>query len=291
MPVPGDREKSAAVCFREVDAQTMGFRTRSNVMPTLALPSVTLCAVTSVNVLATVAALEVCLNQVEFAQSLLLTDSDFYSSHPALTVVRIPRIQSANAYSRFMLNDLADHIRSDHCLIVQWDGFILDALQWDPTFLEFDYIGAPWPQFNDCQNVGNGGFSLRSRRLVEACRDARFRRSAAEDVAICRVNRTFLEEEYGLHFADQPTAQRFAFERSTPTGPTFGFHGIFNMINAVGSEKFWELYAGLDDKTTAFFDYRSLMSQIGQGPNPSARRMGLTADRLRHLLRGGKSST
>lgn len=254
-------------------------------MPKLALPSVTLCAVTSVNVRATVAALEACIDQVEFAQSLLLTDSGFCSSHAALTVVPIPRIQGAGEYSRYILNDLADHLRSDHCLIVQWDGFILDARQWEPTFLEFDYIGALWPQFNDCQNVGNGGFSLRSRRLVEACRDARFRRGAAEDVAICRVNRSFLEEEYSLRFADRLTAQRFAFERSIPTSPTFGFHGIFNMINAVGSERFWELYSGLDDKTTAFFDYRSLMSQIGKGPNPSARRMALTADRLRHLLR------
>lgn len=254
-------------------------------MPRLALPTVTLCAATCVNVPAAVASLEACLAQVEFAQALLLTDSGFRPLHPELEVVSILPIKSADAYSQFVLYHLANHIRSEHCLVVQWDGFILDALQWDPTFLEFDYIGAVWPQFDDGHNVGNGGFSLRSRRLLEACRDARFRRGAAEDVAICRVNRSFLEEEYGLRFADRPTAERFAFERSIPTSPTFGFHGIFNMIKAVGSERFWQLYAGLDDPTTAFFDYHSLMGQIGKGASPSARRLRLTADRLRHLFR------
>lgn len=253
-------------------------------MPRLALPTVTLCAATCVNVPAAVASLEACLAQVEFAQALLLTDSGFRPLHPELEVVSIPSIKSADAYSQFVLYHLANHIRSEHCLVVQWDGFILDALQWDPAFLKFDYIGAPWPHFDDGHNVGNGGFSLRSRRLLETCRDPRFRRSSAEDLAICRVNRSFLENEHELLFADRLTAERFAFERSIPTSPTFGFHGVFNMIQAVGSERFWELYAGLEDPTTAFFDYRKLMGQLGEGRHVSTRRMRLTADRLRHLF-------
>ena len=253
-------------------------------MSKLALPTVTLCAVTSVNVPATAAALDACLNQAEFAEALLLTDAAFKPAHSGIAVVPVPRIASARAYSQFILNDLADHVRTEHCLVVQWDGFVLDAGQWDSTFLNFDYIGAPWPQFGDGFDVGNGGFSLRSRRLIEACRDPRFHRGAPEDVAICRVNRKLLEEEHGFRFADRATAERFAFERSPPPGPTFGFHGIFNMIQVVGLERFWELYAALDDPTTAFADYRSLMSQLGHGRNAFSRRIRLTADRLRHLF-------
>lgn len=253
-------------------------------MSRLLLPTVTLCAATSVNVPAAAAALEACLAQVKFTQALLLTDSDIRSSHPELNVVQIPRIESADAYSQFMLKNLADYVRSEHCLVVQWDGFILDALQWDPTYLTFDYIGAPWPQFGNSGNVGNGGFSLRSRRLLEACRDVRFRSGAAEDVAICRVNRQFLEEEHGIRFADRSTAERFAFERSIPTSPTFGFHGIFNMINAVGPERFCELYSGLDVPRTAFRDYRSLIGQLGRGPYAWKRRLWLTAHWLRQLF-------
>jgi hypothetical protein len=93
-----------------------------------------------------------------------------------------------------------------------------------------------------------------------------------------------LQEEHGLRFADRATAARFAFERSAPFGPTFGFHGVFNMIEAIGSERFWELYASLDDPSTAFNDYRSLMSQLGDGRHALSRRIRLTAHRLRYLF-------
>jgi hypothetical protein len=101
-------------------------------------------------------------------------------------------------------------------------------------------------------------------------------------MAICRVNRPLLEAQFGIRFADRDTAQRFAFERSAPTRPTFGFHGIFNMIAAVGPERFWELYTSLDDASTAFVDYRTLMRQLSEGRNIWARRISLTWHWLRH---------
>jgi hypothetical protein len=87
--------------------------------------------------------------------------------------------------------------------------------------------------------VGAGGFSLRSRKLVEAVRDLRRRESCrdvetAEDVQICVTHRAALEAG-GMRFATPPTAARFAFERvlefpaaSCVTVPTLGFHGVFN---------------------------------------------------------------
>jgi hypothetical protein len=140
----------------------------------LHLPSVTLCAATSVNVDATIAALSACIDQVRFANCLLFTDGAVTADHRGISVVPLERLSSSSQYSNFMLRDLVDHVRTPHCLVVQWDGFVLDARSWDPQFLEFDYIGAPWPQFDDGHDVGNGGFSLRSRKLLEACRDPAF---------------------------------------------------------------------------------------------------------------------
>jgi hypothetical protein len=168
---------------------------------------------------------------------------------------------------------------------VQWDGFVLDATQWAPQFLEYDYVGAPWPQFSDGRDVGNGGFSLRSRRLLEACRDPRFRAAHPEDVAICRLNRDLLEREHGIRFADRSTAERFAFERTEPDGPTFGFHGVFNMIPALGADGFWEVYRGLDDRRTVFVDYALLMRQLRMGNRAREHRLQLTRDRVFQLLR------
>jgi hypothetical protein len=254
-------------------------------VPRLQLPTVTLCAVTSVNVEATVEALRASSGQIDFAECILFTHAEVPSDR-SMNVVTIEPLTSAGSYSDFLLHKLAEHIRTDHCLIVQWDGFVIEPAAWQPRFLDFDYIGSPWPQFREF-NVGNGGFSLRSRRLLDACRDPRFAKEHPEDIAICRTNRTLLEREHGIRFADRATAERFAYERTVPVGPTFGFHGIFNMIPALGADRFWEIYSGLDDKRTAFVDYWLLMRQLGEGRQALRLRLRLSMDLLAARLKGG----
>jgi hypothetical protein len=217
---------------------------------------------------------------VEFAECILFTDDPAAARDPRIRVVPVETFSSAAAYSEFILTNLGDFITTDHCLIVQWDGFILDVSQWDPAFLTFDYIGAPWPQFHDGRDVGNGGFSLRSRRLLEACRDPKFQTAHPEDLTICRLNRDLLEGAFGLRFADRATAERFSVERMHPNGPTFGFHGVFNMIQALGPEQFWQVYCTLDDKSTAFVDYLPLWRQLGQADGAFRRRVRLSIDYL-----------
>lgn len=255
------------------------------------LPTVTLCAATSVNVAATVSALRYSLEISEFAQCLLFTDVSLEDVDARIRVVPIPPLTSSADYSEFILSRLADFITTDHCLIAQWDGFVLHPEQWDDAFLNCDYIGAPWPQFSDDHQVGNGGFSLRSRRLLEACRDDSLCRGHPEDVAICRNNRALLEQKYNMKFADRALAERFSFERGPSSVPTFGFHGVFNMIPLLGVERFWETYRGLDDKSAALTDYVTLMRQLGSGASEVRRRLRLTTDRAAALLgRRGRSA-
>ena len=248
-------------------------------MPRLQLPTVTLCAVTSVNIAATVEALRASADQIEFAECLLLTDSVLATPDP-IRRVAIPQLASAADYSDFLLKRLVEHVRTPHCLIVQWDGFVIDAGQWQNKFLDFDYIGAPWPQFRDAHDVGNGGFSLRSRRLMEACTSADFVASHPEDVAICRINRPMLESEHQIRFADSSTAKAFAFERAD-RHECFGFHGAFNLIPTVGADRFWQIYSSLDDRTTVFVDLVSIVRQLGSGKAAAKRRFRLIADYLR----------
>lgn len=266
-------------------------------MQKITLPTVTLCAAASVNVEATARALRACLDQIAFGECLLFTDVVHAIKDPEIRGAKIPRLGSAQSYSEFLLRHLADHIRTEHCLVVQWDGFVLDSGSWDPNFLTYDYIGAPWPQFNDGRDVGNGGFSLRSQKLLRACQDPLFRVIHPEDLAICRLNRSMLEHQHGIRYADRDTAERFAFERSAPRGATFGFHGIFNIVPALGPERFWEIYDSLDDRRTAFVDFNLLMRQIGTGSKSLQRRTQLTLDLLRNRFgsmskkaRGGRSS-
>lgn len=236
-------------------------------MRRLALPDVTLCAATSVNIAATLAALRRCLDVVEFGGALLFTDLPVAAPPPRLEIVQIERLESSRAYSRFVLADLPVHIKTSHALIVQWDGFIQRPDSWDPGFLSFDYTGALWPQFDDGGTVGNGGFSLRSKRLMEACRAIGAIDGHPEDVAICRTHRLQLEREFGLRFADPATAARFSYERTASSGAEFGFHGVFNMPAELDPDAWWDIYCSLDAPATAYHDLGALLRATWQGPH------------------------
>jgi len=246
----------------------------------LHLPQVTLCAVSSVNVAATIRALEISLAQVDVAAALLLTDSPVTPAHPGITVVPIAPVTSSRAYSDFILTQLVDHVATSHCLVIQWDGHVLDASRWHPDFLAYDYIGASWPQFGDGHDVGNGGFSLRSRRLMQLCRDPAFKHSHPEDVAIARINRTWLEDQ-AMRFAPHALADRFSAERAGDVTASFGYHGAWLMPQAVGIEAFWTLYRELDDRGTIRHDFSAILKQIRQGRGGWKRALRLMLDQLR----------
>lgn len=183
--------------------------------------------------------------QAEFGQVLLLSDKPPPNADPAIEWRRIDRLGSRADYSRFMLRGLAQHVGTSHALCVQWDGFVLDGSAWDPHFLDYDYIGAVWPHFHDGFNVGNGGFSLRSRRLFEACKKIPSDESQVEDVLIGRVYRPQLEQQ-GIRFAPEPVARRFAYERTARTGREFGFHGAFNLVRLLSRAESLDLFRRLD---------------------------------------------
>jgi hypothetical protein len=254
-------------------------RKKSGEHTRLTLPQVTLCAVTSVNVAATLRALNACLAQIEFAGCKLFTDVEIKPAHPEITVVPIRRLESARDYSRFMLAELVEHVQTSHCLVVQWDGHVLDARRWRPAFLDYDYIGASWPHFDDGREVGNGGFSLRSRHLMEACRDPAFVGCHPEDLAIGRTNRAWLEKQ-GLRFAPRELADAFSAERAGSIDAGFGYHGVFNMPAAIGADAFWDIYRELDDRTTVWHDLGILLREMGRGPRPLPRSARMIVDRL-----------
>lgn len=251
----------------------------------LSLPDVTLCAVTSVNLAPTLRALRACLDHITFGACVLLTDRQVAPCDERIRVVAVPPLASTAAYSRFVLMDLVDHVATSHCLVVQWDGHVLNADRWRPEYLDYDYIGASWPQFGDGHDVGNGGFSLRSQRLMLACRDLRFDADYAEDVAIGRVNRPFLES-LGLRFAPRALADLFSAERRGDPLTSFGYHGVFNMPRALGVAAFWEVYRSLEEYGTVRHDFWLLMREVGRGRGGAGRMARMLLDRLGGVANG-----
>lgn len=159
----------------------------------------------------------------------LLIYSDRAEAWPGLPVRPIAPIASLAEYNRLVTRTLAEDLDAEHALVVQYDGFVLDGGQFSPHFLHYDYIGAPWPHFTSL-DVGNGGFSWRSRRLVEAVARLPYDgESEAEDLFICRRMRPQLESAHGVRFAPRELALHFAVESVPVPWPTFGFHGVFHL--------------------------------------------------------------
>lgn len=181
--------------------------------------------------------LDRCLAAATFKECLLLTPQRF-DLPDYIAQVAIAPIRSVEEYSAFMLDDFGRHFSGDYVLVVQWDSFILDGQLWDPAFLEYDYIGAPWSHRPAPFSIGNGGFSLRSRRLVDMLAQMQFDVVHPEDQVICELRRAELEQR-GIRFAPVAVAERFAMEMTRPAGPTFGFHGFNNFHYALDD-------AGLD---------------------------------------------
>lgn len=143
-------------------------------------------------------------------------------------------------YNKFMIQELNQFVDTDFVLTFQNDGFILNPEKWDSDFLNYDWIGAPWP--NDLKSrVGNGGFSLRSKKMLEFCENMEYvdnvglnpnSNCTPEDHLICRENYEKCLDA-GLKFAPISLAKKFSYEmpidddRTFNPLNTFGFHGVF----------------------------------------------------------------
>lgn len=195
-------------------------------------------------------ALRLSLREREYAAALLFTDAgvSLPELDPRIRAVPIRHIGSAAEYSRFILKDLIEHVDTDFVQIVQWDGYVTRREAWDDAFLDYDYIGARWWFREPPCNVGNGGFSLRSRRLLEALRDGEIAGDGPEDDTICLTHRDLLERRYGIRIAPGEVADRYAFEGVNPTGKEFGFHRVFNLPYFHGEAELAALLAEVPDR-------------------------------------------
>jgi hypothetical protein len=209
----------------------------SPLMMKLNLKDVTICAADSVTPVLAARAIDKSNALCDFGDAILFTDIP--QPDGLFRNVKIDRLTSRQDYSKFILKGLVHHIHTKFVLIVQWDGYVLDESAWQPAFTDFDLIGARWHWHKDGMTVGNGGFTLRSKKLLEAMNEPCFplMDDMPEDVLICRFYRQELEKKVGIRFATDAVADAFSYERALPDAPTFGFHGLFNMWRHVEDDE------------------------------------------------------
>jgi hypothetical protein len=148
-----------------------------------------------------------------------------------ITTTIIDKINCKEMYSEFIFKKLNDYIQTKYVLIIQYDGYIINPHFWCNDFLNYDYIGAPW--WYSEYNVGNGGFSLRSKKLLDELSKPEYIHRYPEDDMICRHYGATLIEK-GFRFANDKVASKFSFEPNARgvlfMNNTFGFHGIPKLI-------------------------------------------------------------
>lgn len=131
-------------------------------IPKIQLPTVTLIIIDCINADKAIKVIEHCKKLCDFGNIKFLTSIPVEYEHR----VKIMPLNSLVSYSIFMLTRFSEHIQTEHCLIVQCDGWVLNPESFNFSWLELDFIG---PLFMQYDKVGSGGFSLRSKRLMDYC--------------------------------------------------------------------------------------------------------------------------
>lgn len=186
----------------------------------LHLPDVTLFGIDSHDKAGILRAAEISQRDIEFGSVNIITEDLFTKGGTTE--------QRRQDYSRFMMKELDAQFQTSHVLTIHADGYVINWEAWKEEWLRYDYIGATW-WYKDNMNVGNGGFSLRSKKLTSILAKAKIDHFHPEDHHICRTYRKDLEERYGILFAPEEVANGFSIEAygSPDNGynDQFGFHG------------------------------------------------------------------
>jgi hypothetical protein len=196
----------------------------------LQLPNITLAAMTSVNVNATIKALKYSMREIDFGEAILITHRKPLSLlFSGIRYRHIEKIRDIDAFNYNIIYRLHEYIKTDYLLLVHYDGFVVNPKMWRDEFLHYDYIGSPWPLPTDDRayrdihgnicRVGNS-VSIRSKRLLEypAKTAIPFEANLGlynEDGFICCKNR-HLFEAAGMTFAPLELAVYFGHESMIP---------------------------------------------------------------------------
>lgn len=193
----------------------------------LQLPNVTLIALTSKDFEGHKKAIDKSCEGIEFGAEVIVWDE---------------RIKNIDDWNRAVIYDLWRFVNTTHAILIHADGYVINPQLWNDEWLNYDYIGAPWPLPMDDYSyktpegelirVGNS-VGLRSRELLYAptllnLEWRQYYGNTNEDGFLCVHNRKQLQE-HGIKFAPLEIARHFSKEHEIPENEglsTFMFHSL-----------------------------------------------------------------
>ena len=195
----------------------------------LKLPNVTLVAVATRKVEETLKALLYSAQEINFSSVKLLAHFTPFGIDDRVDFIRIKKMKNIDEWCHFIVYELHHYIQTDYILLVHADGFVVNPSSWQNEFLNYDYIGAPWPlptdkfSYRDINGeivrVGNS-VSLRSKRLLELPTKLNIPWEPDhgyynEDGFLCVKNKHIFEEN-NIHYAPLGIAKYFSHEVMIP---------------------------------------------------------------------------
>lgn len=152
------------------------------------------------------------------------------------------KCNSIDEWNRKIIYELHNYVDTDFAMLIHSDGYVVNPQAWKDEFLDYDYIGAPWPLPRDEYSyrtteselirVGNS-VSIRSRKLLTlpnrlGLEWKPYFGNTNEDGFLCVHNRDILEQ-HGCKFADIDIAKYFSKEHEIEENKgieTFAFHSL-----------------------------------------------------------------
>lgn len=193
----------------------------------LELPEITLIALTNQKFSEHKAAIDKSCEGINFGDVKLIWDE---------------KCTSIDEWNYKIIYELHTYVQTDFAILIHGDGYIINPLLWKEEWLNYDYVGAPWPTPRDNYSyrtpdgevirVGNS-VSLRSKRIMElpsklGLEWKSYYGNTNEDGFLCVHNRRILEKN-GCKFAPLEVAKYFSKEHEIPENvglSTFAFHQV-----------------------------------------------------------------
>lgn len=196
----------------------------------LFLSNITLVAVATTEVEATSMAIKYSCRDIVFGRVLLIANYNPNPNSNEYDFIKIQAFKNISEWGKFVVFELFKFINTDFIILIHADGFIVNSNKWTNNFLNYDYIGSPWPlskhpiAFRDINGnvcrVGNS-VSLRSKKILELPTKLNLKwenfilNFPNEDGYLCAQHKVLLESK-GVKFAPLEVAIHFGREFPIP---------------------------------------------------------------------------
>jgi hypothetical protein len=160
----------------------------------------------------------------------------------AVKYIQLGEITDINSWNKAVVYDLWKYVETDFAMFIHGDGYVINPDCFQPSWLDYDFVGAPWPLPADSYSyrtaegelvrVGNS-VSLRSKRLMRLPTELNLEWKSyfgnTNEDGFLTVHHRKLFQDLGIKYAPLEVAKDFSKEHEIEENKglkTFAFHSL-----------------------------------------------------------------